>query len=52
MAPKIKSIVEQIIEKASPMIEERIVTLKDEATKEFETVNTKLDKIIEMLEER
>lgn len=50
MVPKIKSIVDQILDKASPVIEERIGTLKEEAAKEFETVNTKLDKIIEMLD--
>jgi len=50
MVPKIKSIVDQLLEKASPVIEERVSVLKEEAAKEFEQVNEKLDRIIGLLE--
>jgi len=52
MVMKVKGIVDQFLDKAAPVIEERIVVLKEEATKEFEQVNEKLDKIIGMLEKR
>lgn len=43
-------IVDQLIKKISPMIEERIGELKKEAEEEFKTVNGKLDRIVELLE--
>lgn len=50
MVQKIKNIWEQILEKATPMIEERVGVLKEEAAEEFKNVNEKLDKIIGLLE--
>ncbi len=50
MIQKIKSPLDKIFDKAVPLIEERLGVLKEEAAKEFEQVNTKLDRIIELLE--
>ena len=47
---KPKGIVGQLLQQAGPVIEKRIDSLKEEAAAEFETINTKLDKIIEILE--
>lgn len=50
MDKKPKGLVSQLLDKAGPMIEERIGELKEEAEAEFKQVNSKLDKIIELLE--
>jgi len=47
---KPKGLVGQLLKQAGPMIEERIGELRKEADESFEQVNTKLDKIIELLE--
>ena len=43
-------LVGQLLNKAGPIIEERIGELRKEAEEEFKQVNAKLDKIIELLE--
>jgi hypothetical protein len=52
MADKKKAtgLVGQLLDKAGPIIEERVSGLKAEAEAEFSKINTKLDKIIELLE--
>ena len=47
---KPKGLVGQLLDKAGPMIETRIGELRKEAEEEFKQVNSKLDKIIELLE--
>lgn len=47
---KPKGLVGQLLNQAGPIIEERIGELRKEAEEEFKQVNTKLDKIIELLE--
>lgn len=47
---KPKGLVGQLLNQAGPIIEERIGGLKEEAAEEFKQINTKLDKIIELLE--
>ena len=47
---KPKGLVGQLLAQAGPMIEERIGELRKEAEEEFKQVNTKLDRIIELLE--
>lgn len=49
---KPKGLVEKLINQAGPMIEERIGGLRKEADEEFKQINTKLDRIIELLEAR
>jgi len=50
MKNKSTGLVGQLIDKLGPIVEERIIGLKDEAAEEFRQVNEKLDKIIELLE--
>lgn len=47
---KPKGLVGQLLNQAGPMIESRIGELRKEAEEEFKQINTKLDKIIELLE--
>jgi hypothetical protein len=43
-------LVGQLLNKAGPIIEERVGVLKEEVAVEFGQINAKLDKIIELLE--
>jgi len=43
-------LVGKLLSQAGPMIEDRIGELRKEAEEEFKQVNTKLDKIVELLE--
>lgn len=47
---KPKGLVGQLLNQAGPIIENRINELKEEAADEFNRINNKLDKIIELLE--
>lgn len=47
---KPKGLVGQLVKQAGPLIEGRIGELRKEAEEEFKQVNTKLDKIIGLLE--
>ncbi len=47
-----KGLLDQLLDKAAPLIEARIGVLKEEAEEEFGKINAKLDKIIKLLEER
>lgn len=47
-----KGLLDQLLDKAAPLIEARIGELKEEATEEFDKINTKLDKIVALLEAR
>jgi hypothetical protein len=40
----------QLLNQAGPMIESRVGELRKEAEEEFKQVNSKLDKILELLE--
>ena len=42
-----KGLIDQLLEKAAPVIEERIDELKGEIAVEFKQLNDKLDKLLE-----
>ncbi len=49
MDKKPKGLVAQLLDKAGPMIEDRIGELRKEAEEEFKQVNSKLDEILALL---
>lgn len=42
-----KGLIDQLLDKAAPVIEERIAELKQEVDVEFKQINDKLDKLLE-----
>lgn len=43
-----KGIIDQLLEKAAPVIEDRISELRVEVAEEFKQINDKLDRLLEL----